>query len=246
MSAAETENGGGAAPEARPEAETPSPPGGRTGRSVPAGAAAVICVGLFALVIIVGLRVGSERRDAAECRRRMELLGKAAEEYADGHKGFYPYGGRALEELLLKSLRHRKMLVCPKGKRTYRWTSRRRHRGDPAHRPLCWEQPETPAHGILGGYYHVLFVGGVVRELSPEKLDELLAAEKSERPTPPVRPRGPRPGLRQPPEARPPGSLRHVPRGTRMTPDPHEEDESRGAAGGGQSRTEKKTGSNDN
>jgi hypothetical protein len=217
----------------------------RKRRGVPAGAALAVCVALFSLVLIVGLRLSAERRDASECRRRLEALGRAAEKYADGHKGYYPYGNRALEELLVKYIRARRMLVCPKSRRTYRWTKRRRHRSDPAHLLLAWEKPGTTTHGVLGGHYFVLFVGGVVRDLSPEALERLLAAEMREPASPPALPEKPRPGLREPPEARPPGALRHVPPGTRFTiPDPHLRDGFPGEKpAGAKNGTTKKSGS---
>ncbi len=232
-----------AADEARADGAGDSAP--RKRRGVPAGVALAVCVALFSLVVIVGMRLGAERRDAAECRRRMEALGRAAEKYADGHKGYYPYGSRALEELLVKYIRARRMLVCPKSRRTYRWTKRRRHRSDPAHLLLAWEKPDTPTHGVVGGHYFVLFVGGVVRELSPEALKRLLAAEEREPATPPALPEKPRPGLREPPEARPPGALRRAPPGARVTiPDPHLRDGSPGEKPGGAKKgTTKKGGS---
>jgi hypothetical protein len=183
-----------------------------------------VCAAIFVTVVLVGLKLTEERRLSAECRRNFELLGEAAGKYAEANEGRYPYGPRALEQLLLRYLRHRKFVVCPKGKRTYRWTARARRTSDPSHLLLAWESPRTPAHGIIAAEHYALFVGGKVRALSRDALIKLLREEAKEPPTPLPKPARPRAGLRSRPGEPPPGYLPKLPPGTRFKRPPNPED----------------------
>ena len=158
-------------------------------------------------------RNASERLLAAECRERLERLGEAAGKYAAAHGDRYPFGDRAVEELLVRYLRHRKFAFCPASNRPFRWTSRSREVTDPAHLLLAWENPAARAHGKL----LALFVGGRVKEIDREELRALLADEKKEPRSRPRRRKTPRPGLREPPDAPP---ARKLPPRTKGPPPP--------------------------
>jgi hypothetical protein len=121
--------------------------------------------------------------------------------------------------MLLASLRHRKFLVCPATGRTYRWTEHVRRPGDPPTALLAWEDPDAAPHGALSGRWRVLYVRGRVAELTAEELRRALAEEGRVPPEPYAKPDRPRPGLREPPDAPPPGAMPKLPPGTRL-PDP--------------------------
>ena len=199
-----------------PEGSTPrGPEGAPGGRLKLVG----LCLAVFAIVAAAGLRWAHEHRLAAECRRRLLLLGEAARKYAGAYGGSYPHGPRAIEDLLVRYLRHRKFAVCPKSGRTYAWTGIPRRRGDAAHLLLAWEKYP---HGLVAKRYHALFVGGRVKAIRREELQELIRQEASEPPKPRP-PRKPRPGLREPPDAPPPGYIPKLPPGVELPPLPGEE-----------------------
>jgi len=175
------------------------------------------CLVLFVFVLVSGMKWSRESAAAAECRRRLEILGKRAEDYADRNAGAYPYGRRALEFLIAKK-GHRSFLICPKSKRAYRWTGHERRRDDPPHLMLAWENPATPPHGLVVGTYHALFVGGRVRSMSRAELLRRLEEERREPPTSPKRPSTPRPGLRGGSGSGLPEHRRSVPEGAESRP----------------------------
>jgi hypothetical protein len=182
---------GGEGKRSRPEAGKQPAAGGATRWLVFLGG----CLLLFVLILIAGIQWSREHALTSECCRRFELLGKAAEEYAGKNGGKYPYEPRALEYMLVNNLRHRKFLVCPKSKRTYRWTRHERSRQDAPHTLLAWEEPNMPPHGLVFKGYHALFVGARVKLLSREELLRRLQEERRTPPTPYRRPKKPRPGM---------------------------------------------------
>jgi len=177
---------------------------------------------LLALAGVLASRLRFEGQKDRECRENLEQLGRAAERYAAASGGAYPRGGRALEEMLLRELHHRKYLVCPLSGATYRWTERTKRTGDPAHTLLAWEDPKGQPHGLASSRWRALYVRGRVAELTREQLERALAEEQAlprERPAPPGKPR---PGLGDPEDAPPPGYVPRLPPGTRVETKPGE------------------------
>jgi hypothetical protein len=177
---------------------------------------------LLALLAVLVSRVRIEGQKDRECRANLEQLGRAAEKYAAANGGVYPYGHRALEELILRDLHHRKFAVCPLSGVTYRWTDRVKHVDDPAGRLLAWEDPRSQPHGFLSSRWRVLYVRGRVGELKHEELERALAEEKALPREQPKRPAQRRPGLDEPDDAPPPGYLPKLPPGTRVETRPGE------------------------
>ncbi len=175
---------------------------------------------LFVLFAILGLKWNRERLLTAECHRRFELLGRSAEKYAETNGGKYPYEPRALEYMLIKDLRHRKFLICPKSKRTYRWTRRERSRKDPPHMLLAWENPDLPSHGLFFKGHHALFVGARIKLLSRQELVRRLQEDRRTPPTPPRLPKRRRPGLSGRPGEKLPGYPPELPPGVKLQPLP--------------------------
>jgi hypothetical protein len=165
------------------------------------------CLVLFALVVAAGLRWDQERRLAAECRGNLQKLWSGAERYAAESGGAFPWGPQAPEELVERYLRHDRFRSCPATGARYLWTSRPRKPGDPAHLLLAWE---ARPHGWPAARHHVLFASGRVADLDSATLRALLAEEKRE-PPPPPRPTERNPGLRDDPEAIPPGARQPSP-----------------------------------
>jgi hypothetical protein len=159
------------------------------------------CLILFLLIVIGGVSWKRERALTMECRRRLEFLGRRAEELAAKNGGVYPYGPRA-KERLIACKGHRKFLICPESRRAFRWTPHRRRQGDPPHTLLAWEDPREPVHGLLFRRCHALFVGGRVQAMSREELLRRLREERSQPPSKPELPERPRPGLRPGPDLR--------------------------------------------
>jgi len=158
---------------------------------------------LFALVVAVGLKWDKERRLSAECRENLRKLWSGAERYAAESGGTFPWGPQAAEEMVERYLHHARFWSCPATGARYLWTSRPRKPGDPAHLLLAWE---ARPHGWPIPRHHVLFVSGRVADLDSAALRALLAEERREPPPPPPHPAERNPGLRDGPDAIPPGT----------------------------------------
>ena len=160
-----------------------------------------VCGCLFVLIVGVGIKWTGERREAAECRGRLEALWSAAKQDAEARGGRLPYGPRALEGLVLRHLRHERYWNCPRTNSRYLWTSRERRLGDDPRWLLAWE---TVPHGWPFSRHRALFVDGRVEELSGQELKELLALERRQ-PLPRREKMVPKPGIHEDPAAPPPG-----------------------------------------
>jgi hypothetical protein len=155
-----------------------------------------LLLALFIGLCLLGIGWRREVKLDNQCISTMKTFSEVAEKYADNNNGRYPFGPNVLEKIVFAKLRHRRFFICPKSKKSYRWTLRQRHRSDPPHLPLCWENPKTSGHGRFSSTYNVLFVGGRVGKVNRQELLELLVLEGIKDPTIVKPGNKPRPGLK--------------------------------------------------
>jgi hypothetical protein len=177
-----------------------------------------VCGCVFIAMVGAGIKWSAERRADADCRRRLELLWSAAQQYAAANGGKFPYGPRSTEELVFRYLHHARYWDCPRTDSRYSWTSRPRQVGGDPRWLLAWE---TRPHGWPLGRHRALFADGRIETLSGSALKACLARERRE-PAPPAPALQPKPDLR--------GDMESPPPGWRVPPKPEEPKEAPGPA----------------